>query len=92
MFKNDTGIIILNWYNGTEGIIEKVNSEFKIIKKKNISILMPKNFASQYHEFMQNFINIGEKTMICSKEYSTFGKDKNNSIIFNKLYLKIFLF
>ena len=34
MFKNDTGIIILNWYNGTEGIIEKVNSEFKIIKKK----------------------------------------------------------
>ena len=39
---------------------------------------------------MQNFINIGEKTMICSKEYSTFGKDKNNSIIFNKLYFKIF--
>ena len=50
---------------------------------------MPKNFASQYHEFMQNFINIGEKTIICSKEYSTFGKDKNNSIIFNKLYFKI---
>jgi len=50
---------------------------------------MPKNFASQYHEFMQNFINIGEKTMIFSKEYSTFGKDKNNSIIFNKVYFKI---
>ena len=52
---------------------------------------MPKNFASQHHEFIQNFINIGEKSMICSKEYSTFGKDKNNSIIFNKLYL-FFLF
>ena len=34
MFKNDTGILFLNWYNETEGIIEKVNSEFKIIKKK----------------------------------------------------------
>jgi PAS domain S-box-containing protein len=98
MFKNDTGIIILNGDNGKEGIIEKVNSEFEKIfkynynelKEKNISILMPKIFASQHHEFMQNFINIGERTIICTKEYSTFGKDKNNSIIFIKLYIKIF--
>ena len=98
MFKNETGIIILNGDNGKEGIIEKVNSEFEKIfkynynelKDKNISILMPKIFANQHQEFMQNFINIGERTIICTKEYSTFGKDKNNSIIFIKLYIKIF--
>ena len=60
MSKNDTGIIILNGYNGKEGIIEKVNSEFEIIfkynfnelKEKNFSILMKNIFASQHHEFM----------------------------------------
>ena len=47
-------------------------------------------FASQHHEFMQNFIHIGERTIIRTKKYSIFGKDKNNSIIFIKLYIKIF--
>ncbi len=47
-------------------------------------------FASQHHEFMQNFINIGERTIIRTKEYSIFEKDKNNSIIIIKLSIKIF--
>ena len=98
IFKNDTGIIICNGDNGKEGLIEKVNLEFEKIFKynsnelinKDITILMPKIFASQHKEFMQNFINIGEKYIICTKEYYTFAKDKNNSIILIKLYIKIF--
>ncbi len=45
MSKNDTGIIILNGYNGKEGIIEKVNSEFEIIFKYNFNELKEKNFV-----------------------------------------------
>ena len=100
MFKNDTGIIILNGDNGKEGIIEKVNSEFEKIfkynynelKEKNISILMPKIFASQHHEFMQNFINIGERTIIVLKNILLLEKIKIILLFLLNYILKFFLF
>ncbi len=98
MFKSETGICICNGDNGKEGLIEKVNLEFEKIFKftnneligKDISILMPKIFSNQHKEFMQNYINIGEKIIIDTKEYFSFAKDKNNSIIFIRLYVKLF--
>ena len=98
IFRHDTGIAICNGDNGKEGIIEKINFEFeKIFKFSNeeligqdISILMPKIFASQHKSFVQNYINVGEKIIIDTKEHHTFAKDKNNSILFVKLYVKLF--
>ena len=98
IFRHDTGIAICNGDNGKEGIIEKVNFEFEKIFKfpndeligQDISILMPKIFANQHKNFVQNYINIGEKIIIDTKEHHTFAKDKNNSIIFIKLYIKLF--
>ena len=98
IFRHDTGIAICNGDNGKEGIIEKVNLEFEKIFKfssneligQDISILMPKIFANQHKNFVQNYINIGEKKIIDTKEHHTFAKDKNNSIIFIKLYVKLF--
>ena len=98
MFNNETGIVICNGDRGKEGLIEKVNHSFEKIFKytfdemrgMNISLLMPKVFEKQHVNFMKEFIQIGKKYLINSKCHHSFGKDKDNSILYLKLNLKIF--
>jgi len=98
MFNNETGIVICNGDKGKEGLIEKVNHSFEKIFKytfdemrgMNISLLMPKVFEKQHINFMKEFIQIGKKYLINSKSHHTFGKDKDNSILYIRINLKIF--
>ena len=50
----------------------------------NISRLMPKIFENKHQTFMQNFYQIVEKKIIDNKEFKTYAKDKNNSIMIIK--------
>ena len=98
LFNKDTGIIIANGDKGKEGIIEKTNLEIENIfkyktdelKGMNLSSLMPKNYSKLHSSFIERFYEIGEKIIIDKKNLKTFGKDKNNTIIMLKIFLKLF--
>ena len=98
LFSKDTGIIIANGDKGKEGIIKKANSEVEAIfkykpeelKGMNLSNLMPRLFAKNHKNFVEKYYDIGEKKVIDKKDFRTFGKDKNNSILMLKMAKKIF--
>ena len=98
LFNRTTGIIIANGDKGSEGIIEACNGEieniFKYkptdIKGMNISHLMPKLFAKDHSKYIENYFQTGEKKLIDKTDFTSFAKDKNNSIIKIKLALKLF--
>ena len=98
LFGKETGIVIINGDQGKEGIIEKVNKEMENIflysidelKGMNISQLMPKLFGEQHTKFIQNYFNIGEKKIIDNKDFKTYAKDKNHSILLIKKNVKLF--
>ena len=98
LFNRATGIIIANGDKGSEGIIEECSREieniFKYkpsdIKGMNLSHLMPKIFSKEHSKYMENYFQTGEKKLIDRGDFSSFAKDKNNSIIKIKLALKLF--
>ena len=98
LFNRNTGIIIANGDKGSEGIIEACNGEieniFKYkpsdIKGMNLSHLMPRLFAKDHSKYMERYFQVGEKKLIDKVDFSSFGKDKNNSIIKIKLAIKLF--
>jgi PAS domain-containing protein len=98
LFSKETGIIIANGDKGSEGIIKLANNEIgNIFKYKpidlignNISILMPKIFATNHSKYIERYFKIGEKKFIDKSAFNSFGKDKNNCIIKIKLALKLF--
>ena len=98
LYKNDTGIVIVQGDKGKEGIIEKANYEFgkmlqlnhkKIIGKK-ITEFMPKVFSTEHKKMMRYFFTIGEKNIINKGQYDTFALDNSKRIIHIKKNLKIF--
>ena len=98
LFNKNTGIIIANGDKGSEGIIEACNGEieniFKYkpsdIKGMNLSHLLPRLFAKDHSKYMERYFKVGEKKLIDKIDFSSFGKDKNNSIIKIKLAIKLF--
>jgi len=98
LFNKNTGIIIANGDKGSEGIIEACNGEieniFKYkpsdIKGMNLSHLMPRLFSKDHSKYMERYFQVGEKKLIDKIDFSSFGKDKNNSIIKVKLAIKLF--
>ena len=98
LFNKDTGIIIANGDKGSEGVIELSNKEIENIfkyksfdlKGMNVSSLMPKIFAKEHSQYIEDYVKVGEKKHIDKSEFISFGKDKNNSIIKLKLSLKLF--
>ena len=98
LFNKNTGIIIANGDKGSEGIIEACNGEveniFKFkpsdIKGMNLSHLMPRLFAKEHSKYIERYFQVGEKKLIDKTDFSTFGKDKNNSVIKIKLAIKLF--
>ena len=72
LFSKETGIIIANGDKGNEGVIKLANNEIgNIFKYKsidlignNISILMPKIFATNHSKYVERYFNIGEKKFI----------------------------
>ena len=98
LFNRNTGIIIANGDKGSEGIIETCNGEieniFKYkptdIKGMNLSHLMPKLFAKDHSKYIEKFFQTGEKKLIDKTDFTSFAKDKNNSIIKIKLAIKLF--
>ena len=98
LFNKNTGIIIANGDKGSEGIIEACNGEieniFKYkpsdIKGMNLSHLMPRLFAKDHSKYIERYFQVGEKKLIDKVDFSSFGKDKNNSIIKVKLAIKLF--
>ena len=98
LFNKNTGIIIANGDKGSEGIIEACNGEveniFKYkpsdIKGMNLTHLMPRLFAKDHSKYMERYFQVGEKKLIDKVDFSSFGKDKNNSIIKLKLAMKLF--
>ena len=97
LFDNDTGIIIVSKDKGTEGIIKHWNKTieklFKYydqdLKDKNINVLMPKIFEKKHSLFMENYFKTGYGKYIETKDFKTFAKDKNNSIMQVRLALKL---
>ena len=98
LFNKNTGIIIANGDKGSEGIIEACNGEieniFKYkpsdIKGMNLNHLLPRLFAKDHSKYMERYFQVGEKKLIDKTDFSSFGKDKNNSIIKVKLAIKLF--
>jgi PAS domain S-box-containing protein len=98
LFSKETGIIIANGDKGKEGLIEKANSEIEAIfrykpeeiKGMNLSNLMPKLFAKNHKTFIEKYYDFGEKKVMDKKDFKTFGKDKENSIVMLKLAIKLF--
>jgi len=98
LFNKNTGIIIANGDKGSEGIIEACNGEveniFKYkpsdIKGMNLSHLMPRLFAKDHSKYIERYFQVGEKKLIDKTDFSSFGKDKNNSVIKVKLAIKLF--
>jgi len=97
LFSKEIGIIIANGDRSKEGLIEKTNQEIENIfgfkseecKCVNVTNIMPKIFQKDHNSFIQKFFNIGEKRII-DKQYKSFGKDKENSIVPLVMYLKLF--
>ena len=98
LFNKETGIIIVNGDKGKEGVIEKCNSEiekifkfkFEELKGQNISMLMPKLFSKIHKNFMERYFKTGHKKLIDQRDFNTFAKDKDNSIILIKIIVKLF--
>ena len=98
LFKKETVVLIVNGDKGSEGVIELCNKEieniFKYrhidIKGMNITSLMPKLFAKNHSKYIERYFKVGEKIIIDKDDFSTYGKDKNNSIIKIKLAVKLF--
>ena len=98
LFNKNTGIIIANGDKGSEGIIEACNGEieniFKYkpsdIKGMNLSHLLPRLFAKDHSKYMERYFKVGEKKLIDKIDFSSFRKDKNNSIINIILAIKLF--
>ena len=97
LFNKDTGIIIANGDIGNEGIIKHCNKKienifnYKIsdLKDVNVTKLMPKLFEQHHNKYIERFFTMGERQYIESKDFKTYGKDKNNSIIQIQLALKL---
>ena len=97
LFNKDTGIIIVAKDKGTEGIIKHWNKRIEKIfkysenelKDKNINILMPRNIEQKHLMFMENYFRTGYKKYVGTKDFKTFAKDKNNSIIQIRLAIKL---
>ena len=97
LFNKDTGIIIAAKDKGTEGIIKHWNKRIEKIfkysdqelKDKNINILMPRNIEQKHLMFMENYFRTGHKKNVETKDFKTFAKDKNNSIIQIRLAIKL---
>ena len=98
LFNKETGIIIVNGDKGKEGIIEKCNSEiekifkykFEELKGQNITMLMPKIFSKSHKDFMERYFKTGHKKLIDQRDFKTFAKDKDNSIILIQIIIKLF--
>ena len=79
-------------------MIEKCNSEiekifkfkFEELKGQNISMLMPKLFSKIHKNFMERYFKTGHKKLIDQRDFNTFAKDKDNSIILIKIIVKLF--
>ena len=97
LFNKDTGIIIANGDIGNEGIIKHCNKKienifnYKIsdLKDVNVTKLMPKLFEQHHNKYIERYFTMGERQYIESKDFKTYGKDKNNSIIQIQLALKL---
>jgi len=97
LFNKDTGIIIANGDIGSEGMIKHCNKKienifnYKIsdLKDVNVSKLMPKLFGQHHNKYIEKYFTMGERQYIESKDFKTYGKDKNNSIIQIQLALKL---
>mgnify|MGYP002623897698 CR=1 FL=1 len=97
LFNKDTGIIIANGDIGSEGIIKHCNKKienifnYKIsdLKDVNVTKLMPKLFVHHHNKYIERYFSMGERQYIESKDFKTYGKDKNNSIIQIQLALKL---
>ena len=98
LFNKETGIIIANGDKGKEGLIEKTNNEieniFKFkteeIKGMNLIQLMPKIFAKIHKGFMKDYFKSGQKKILDQRDFKTFAKDKDNSIISIRIAVKLF--
>ena len=98
LFKNDTGIALVNGDKGKEGIIVKVNYEFGHIfkynhsqmKGMNISELMPKMFKNEHHKFMKRYYEIGEKKFLDIKGRKIFAVDRKNAMLLMEKNVKLF--
>jgi PAS domain S-box-containing protein len=97
LFKVGTGILIANGDKTKEGVIEKTNDDIEKIflykadelKGLNVNILMPKMFERLHKSFMERYNDVGEKRII-DKQFKTFAKDKENSLIPIQLCVKLF--
>ena len=97
LFNRETGIVIVAKDKGTEAIIKHWNKRIEKIfkyseqelKDKNINILMPKNIEKNHLMFMENYFRTGYSKFIETKDFKTFAKDKNNSIIQIRLAIKL---
>ena len=98
LFNNDTGIMIANGDKGCEGIIKHFNKKVEYIfkynnselKELNINKLMPKLYDKKHSKYIERYFRIGHKKYIETKDFKSFGKDKNNSIIQIRIALKLF--
>ena len=98
LFNKETCIIIANGDKGNEGVIELSNNEVENIfkyeardlKGMNLTCLMPKSIGKDHSKYIERYFNIGQKKLIDKSDFSTFGKDKDNSIIKIKAAVKLF--
>ncbi len=98
LFNIESGIGLINGNEENEGTIEKTNFRFaqifdsnpnEIIGKK-IQDFMPKIFAIEHKNYMNNYINSGLGKIIDKKPLKVIGVDKNKNLIFLKKIIKIF--
>jgi len=97
LFSNETGIMIANGEKGCEGIIKQYNKKIELmfnynsseLKEINVSKLMPKLFDKEHSKYMERYFRVGYKKYMETRDFKTFGKDKNNCIIQIKLALKL---
>jgi len=97
LFHSQTGVVIANGDKNKEGVIEKMNPQFEEIfeygtnelKGMNLTTLMPKCFEKDHRNFMKRYLNIGCKRVI-DKNFKTYGKDKDNSLIPITISIKLF--
>ena len=97
LFSNDTGIMIVNGDKGSEGIIKQCNKKIELIfnynsyelKDFNVNKLMPKLYDKKHSKYIERYFRVGYKKYMETKDFKTFGKEKNNSIIQIKIALKL---
>ena len=97
LFNNETGIMIVNGDKGSEGIIKQCNKRIESIflyknselKELNVNILMPKLYDKKHSKYIEKYFRVGYKKYVETKDFKSFGKDKNNSIIQLKIAVKL---